>query len=240
MNILKKIAKMNKTEVPEGELVPEVAEDRGHPKLLFSRSYRRTTLQCWVLWFGTALTYYGMVLASAEILQLHNKKMAGGQMCTCNLLKHDDYISMIVSTIGEFISLPLNMFLIDRVGRRYTGCINFLGCAIFFLLLQLDVSQAVLTLFIFLVRGFSTGIFNFVYIYTSEVYPTAIRAAGLGTSSACARVGAMLTPFLAQVLLDHSLTGAVSVYGGICFVCAICAATLPIETKGRPLPQLVS
>jgi len=31
----------------------------------------------WVLWFGTALTYYGMVLASAEILQLHNVKESG-------------------------------------------------------------------------------------------------------------------------------------------------------------------
>ncbi|KAH3736381.1 hypothetical protein DPMN_042944 [Dreissena polymorpha] len=52
-------------------------DQRGHPKLLFSRSYLRTTLQLWVLWFGTALTYYGMVLASAEILQLHNAKTAG-------------------------------------------------------------------------------------------------------------------------------------------------------------------
>ena len=38
----------------------------------------------------------------------------------------------------------------------------------------------------------------FVY----KVYPTSIRASGLGASSVWARVGAMLTPFLAQVYVD--------------------------------------
>ncbi|KAL4224242.1 hypothetical protein ACF0H5_017695 [Mactra antiquata] len=240
MKILQQIAKINKSKMPEGELVQETEEDRGHPKLLISPAYRRTTIQVWILWFGTALTYYGMVLASAEILQLHNTKESGGDACRCNLLKTDDYISMILSTLGEFISLPINMFLIDVIGRRYTGSINFLGCTIFFLLLQFHVSQEVLTIFIFMVRGFSTGIFNFVYIYTSEVYPTTIRASGLGTSSAFARIGAMITPFLAQVLLDASLTAAVWVYGMICLMCAIVAACLPIETKGRSLPQTVT
>ena len=42
-----------------------------------------------------------------------------------------------------------------------------------------------------------------------------------------------------QVLLDASLTAAVWVYGVICFVCAICAALLPIETKGRVLPVCI-
>lgn len=32
-----------------------------------------------------------------------------------------------------------------------------------------------------------------------QVYPTATRALGLGTSSGMARVGALITPFVAQV-----------------------------------------
>lgn len=33
-----------------------------------------------------------------------------------------------------------------------------------------------------------------------QVYPTTIRTLGIGTASSWARVGAMITPFLAQVL----------------------------------------
>ena len=66
-------------------------------------------------------------------------------------------------------ALPLNICLIDLVGRRWTGAINLFGCGLFFVLLQLPVPKALLTIFMFLVRGFSSGMFNFVYIYTSEV-----------------------------------------------------------------------
>ncbi|KAK3606569.1 hypothetical protein CHS0354_041539 [Potamilus streckersoni] len=236
--ILESMARMNRSKLPPGDLTASDAEARGNPRDLFSASYLRTSLQIFVLWFGTALSYYGMVLASAEILQLHNIEKTGGK-CKCNLLRQADYNSMIVSTLGEFIALPLNIFLIDVIGRRWTGAMNMFGCGLFFILLQLPVSQEVLTLFIFMVRGFSSGMFNFVYLYTSEVYPTTIRTLGLGVSSAFARVGAMITPFLAQVLLDRSLTAAVWVYGLIGIFCAICAIMLPIETKGRALPQTV-
>lgn len=39
---------------------------------------------------------------------------------------------------------------------------------------------------------------NLIYIFL-QVYPTATRALGLGTSSGMARVGALITPFVAQV-----------------------------------------
>lgn len=45
---------------------------RGNFFDLMSPEYRRTSLQMWLMWFVTAFSYYGMVLASAEILQIHN------------------------------------------------------------------------------------------------------------------------------------------------------------------------
>lgn len=206
-----------------------------------SPEYRRTTLQMWLMWFVTAFSYYGMVLASAEILQVHNTKgdTKDVENCKCNLLNSDDYITMLLSTFGEFIALPLNLSLIDRIGRRYTGAVNSFGMALFFILLQIHMPKSLLTVIMFMVRGFSQGLFNFVYIYTAEVYPTTIRTLGIGTASAWARVGAMLTPFIAQVLLDKSLSSAVWVYGSLGTLAALCAILLPIETKGRVLPQSI-
>ena len=35
-----------------------------------------------------------------------------------------------------------------------------------------------------------------------QVYPTSVRSVGLGTASSMARLGAMLSPFVAQVISD--------------------------------------
>lgn len=138
---------------------------RGNFFDLMSPEYRRTSLQMWLMWFVTAFSYYGMVLASAEILQIHNSgenskgrsplaiylpwtlnehlsstyalctrympkttvllqlsshyivliftlyllcmnlNIADAESCKCNLLKPDDYITMLLSTFGEFIGI---------------------------------------------------------------------------------------------------------------------------------------
>lgn len=68
-----------------------------------------------------------------------------------------------------------------------------------------------------------------------KYYPTVIRAVGLGTCSAMARVGAIITPVIAQVLLRVSPHAAVSIYGTVGFLASIFSLLLPIETKGRDL-----
>uniref|UniRef100_A0A915M750 Major facilitator superfamily (MFS) profile domain-containing protein n=1 Tax=Meloidogyne javanica TaxID=6303 RepID=A0A915M750_MELJA len=62
-----------------------------------------------------------------------------------------------------------------------------------------------LTTFIFISRAFISGAFQCVYVYTPEVYPTTLRALGLGASSSMARLGAIVTPFIAQVASGDSL-----------------------------------
>ncbi len=56
-----------------------------------------------------------------------------------------------------------------------------------------------LTIFLFIIRAFATGVFQAIYVYTPEVYPTRVRAFALGVCSAAARLGAISTPYIAQV-----------------------------------------
>jgi len=69
--------------------------------------------------------------------------------------------------------------------------------------------------FLFGVRGFGSGFFQAIYLYTPEVsgvfnmescdnyhpqvYPTAVRAFGMSLCSSVSRVGAMIAPYIAQV-----------------------------------------
>ena len=101
---------------------------------------------------------------------------------------------------------------------------------------------------LFVARGTMAGVFQVVYLYTPEVYPTNLRAVAYGkniwtldishvrevscnsqtdiilkshlyhlsgSASAVARVGAMITPYIAQVLVDHSLFSAIGVYAAM-------------------------
>ena len=58
-------------------LLSNPQSERGEIKDLFNNEYRRTTAHVWLLWFGTAFTYYGLILASSEILEFHKVCGAG-------------------------------------------------------------------------------------------------------------------------------------------------------------------
>ena len=60
-----------------------------------------------------------------------------------------------------------------------------------------------LTVFLFVCRALIAGAFQALYVYTPEVYPTRVRALGLGISSTVGRIGGIISPYIAQV---HVLT----------------------------------
>lgn len=50
-----------------------------------------------------------------------------------------------------------------------------------------------------------------------------------------ARLGAIVTPFIAQVVSGHSLTVPIAIYSIAALLGAIAAMSLPIETMNRSL-----
>lgn len=96
-------------------------------------------------------------------------------------------------------------------------------------------SRTTLTVILFLARGIIAGLFQAAYVYTPEVYPTALRSVGVGGCSALARMGAMATPYVAQVLLQSSVWSAVCVYGAFAVCASVACLLLPYETRGSDL-----
>ncbi|XP_003220906.3 putative transporter SVOPL [Anolis carolinensis] len=247
------IAKMNRSVMPEGKLVEPVDQKRGRLKDLMNPKYLRTTLQIWIIWLTISFAYYGVILASAELLEKNLvcsteggtvKEETGDTFegirspCFCHLFAPSDYQIMFISTVGEIALNPLNILGINFLGRRLSLAIT-LGCtAVFLLLLNICTSNVGLIGFLFMLRAFVAANFNTIYIYTAEVYPTPMRALGLGISGSLCRIGAMTAPFIAQVLMNASFLGALCLFASVCVVGAISAFTLPIETKGRALQQM--
>ena len=84
---------------------------------------------------------------------------------------------------------------------------------------------------------YSCFFFQAAYVYTPEVYPTVLRSIGVGSCSGMARLGATLTPYIAQVLMKKSLHLAVGVYVSVALIAAFSCLLLPFETRGHEMSE---
>lgn len=81
----------------------------------------------------------------------------------------------------------------------------------------------------------ATVSFAVIYVYVSELFPTPIRNMAYGTSSAGAKVGAMLAPFIANASPQWVPSVIFAVFP---IVAGISCLVLP-ETKGQSLKDSV-
>uniref|UniRef100_H2ZS94 Synaptic vesicle 2-related protein n=2 Tax=Latimeria chalumnae TaxID=7897 RepID=H2ZS94_LATCH len=242
---LKRIATENGVPMPLGKLIVSRQEDRGKIRDLFTPQFRWTTILLWFIWFTNAFSYYGLVLLTTELFQAGDvcsvSKGTKGKESQCSLeckyLTVTDYTDLLWTTLSEFPGVLVTLWIIDRLGRKKTMALSFFVFSFCSLLLFLCIGRVALTVFLFIARAFISGGFQAAYVYTPEVYPTATRALGLGTCSGMARVGALVTPFVAQVLLESSTYLTLTVYSGCCIFAAVASCFLPIETKGRGLQE---
>ena len=154
--------------------------------------------------------------------------------CTAGLTKAD-YVSALWATAGELPGTISTLILVDVVGRRPLLGYLFGVCAFSFFVLLPCPGRMVETAAFFVARAASNGFFQAVYLFTNEIYPSSVRATGMGTSSAIARVGLITTPFVAQFLDNVNFALAIGIYAASCIVAVIAAGLTPIETTRRPL-----
>lgn len=249
METLQRIAKMNRASLPPGILVEPQVKERGNWRVLVGPLYRRTSLLLWSSWFVASFSYYGSVLSSSELLEKNllcitdageehkAKHHQQGALCYCIPFGYADYQTLLISCLGEIALVPLNILLLNIVGRRCSMMVLLLLSAVNFMLVNICTTMFGFTVLLFLLRSLVSMNFNVVYIYTAEVYPTAVRSLGMGFCTSFSRIGGMIAPFIAQVLMSHSVVLALSPFAAACVLCAVGAFLLPIETKGRALLQ---
>ncbi len=154
--------------------------------------------------------------------------------CAAGLTK-SDYVSALWATAGELPGTISTLVLVDVVGRRPLLGYLFGICAFSFFVLLPCPGRWVETCAFFVARAASNGFFQAVYLFTNEIYPSSVRATGMGTSSAVARLGLISTPFVAQFLDNVNFALAIGIYAVSCMLAVITAGLTPIETTRRPL-----
>ncbi|XP_071528788.1 synaptic vesicle 2-related protein isoform X4 [Panulirus ornatus] len=242
---LQKIADENGKPMLLGRLiVDDVAQvNRGRVKDLLVQDLKWTTLLLWFIWTSCAFCYYGVVLMTTELFEAKGNLCAlsgmdGAFTCTadCRPLSSEDYLDLLWTTLAEFPGIFFTILVIERLGRKTTMALEFVIFVISIIFLFICTSDRTwLTFILFVARGIISGVFQAAYVYTPEVYPTSLRAVGVGTCSGMARFGAMLTPIVAQVLTRTSVHLATATYGIVAILAIAASLMLPIETRGRAM-----
>ena len=77
-----------------------------------------------------------------------------------------------------------------------------------------------------------------VYLYTPELYPTRVRALGVGTATAWLRFASMIGPTAVGYMIAGGLQSVFLTFAIVAAIAAVITAAFAIETKGRVLEEV--
>jgi len=203
---------------------------------LFGPLYLRRTLVVWVIWFAAYFVNYGL---SAWLPTIYRTVF---QLPLDVSLRYG-LITQMVGLIGTAICA----FSIDHVGRRPWFAVSFVAAALALFALKLyPTPSAEQVLICVTISYFFLSTINIgVYLYTPELYPTRVRALGVGTATAWLRFASMVGPTVVGMIIGARLTPAQApdvptvflAFGAVAAVAAIITGLFAVETKGRVLEE---
>ncbi|KVE66093.1 MFS transporter [Burkholderia vietnamiensis] len=154
----------------------------GRLAVLFKPQYLSTTIVVWVFWIAVIFCYYAFLVWIPSLLVTKGFTITRSFSFTILI-----YLAQIP---GYYSAAYLN----DRIGRKYTILAYMLVACLAALGLAFAAGDTEIVLYSMLLSFGMNGVIAGQYTYTAEIYPTAIRATGMGTASALARIGSIASP----------------------------------------------
>src|ERR671910_105118 len=227
-DILAGIARENGQPVPEGELVADERQEGNPVGKLWKPGLRQSTLMLWVVWFCISLAYYGIFtwLPQAFVAQGFS-----------SLQTYQNTFILALAQVPGYFSAA---YLIERLGRRNTLGIYLIASGVFTFLFAIVTGFGGLLASAMLMSFFALGAWGALYAWTPELYPTEIRATGVGWASGMSRIAGILAPILGGILFGVATTASGSLWAAAFVLGGIVVFLLGVETKRRALSDTVS
>jgi putative MFS transporter len=195
---------------------------------LLKPPYSRRTLMLWTHWFMIVFTYWGIFLWLPSILYARGVPF----------VRSLDYA--IAITLAQLPGYLSGAYLIEVLGRKPVLALYMLLAGAASLGMWLSASDFEALVWGVLVSFFNLGAWGVTYAYTPELYPTDLRGTGSGWANAFGRIGGILGPYLAGVLIQaygNPFTPfSLFVVGHL--ISAAVVAALGVETKGKTLESI--
>jgi putative MFS transporter len=189
---------------------------------LFKPKLIKNTMTALVLQLAALMSYWGIAMWAPTFLATQRgltvAKMTG---------------FMALWVFGAWVGQFSGGFLSDKFGRKPVISVYLLGIAVSSIIYAYVTSPLMLLLANPLTGFFVFGIFGPAMGYTSELFPTSLRASGVGFAVGFGKIGAIIAPSLVGVIAAHFSIGAgFYVFSAVGIVGFLLVLILGPETKG--------
>jgi len=196
---------------------------------LFGPTYLRRTLVVWVIWFSAYFVNYGLTIWLPTVYRT-----------MFHLPLEQSLRYGLITQAAGLLGTLICALTIDYVGRRLWFAASFAAAAAALAALTLypaPTAEQVLTsitVAYFFISTINIG----VYLYTPELYPTRVRAIGVGTATAWLRIASMIGPTAVGMMIASGLPSVFLAFGIAAGIAAVVTGLFAVETKGRVLEEI--
>ncbi|XP_042903942.1 carcinine transporter [Parasteatoda tepidariorum] len=230
--IIKEMAHCNGTKVPK-DLLPRLkaindsnktsTSDSTNPSLLDLLKYpqlRKKLLVITLNWTAIAVAYFGLTLNATN-------------------LGKNDFLNFFLLAAVELPAFPLAYLLMEKIGRRWSNTLfvflTGVACLVpSFLTKDMAWSAIVASM---LGKFGSAAAFMVIYQQAAELYPTPVRALGMGVGSVVSSLAVICMPYVCYLGIYNKAIPFL-IIGALCVSAGLVAPLVP-ETLHRRLPQTI-
>lgn len=225
--VLQQVAEENGVDIEIGELRAPAKQQKREftAKTLLRQPYTRTTLMLWIAWFTISLGYYGTLIWLPSIFVDRGFDF---------LRTYQNTFILALAQLPGYFSAA---YLVEKWGRKWTLASYLLMSGVFTYLFAVVNGLTVIVATAALMSFFTLGAWGVLYAYTPELYPTEVRATGMGAASGMTRIAGAIAPTLGGLLLPVSLVAALTLYAASFVVGSLSVLIMGRETMGQPLEE---
>ncbi|HEX3970360.1 MAG TPA: MFS transporter [Stellaceae bacterium] len=215
---------------PDFSVAPPPVRKRTDLRELFTDYYRMRTFVVWSIW---GLSFFVTQALNSWLPTIYRQQLHLSVQQSLEFTLATHCIS-IVSAIAVALA-------IDHVGRRiWIGSSLLIGALS---LLTLAIEGGTNPLFMLacatIANFFLASVSVSIYVFTSELYPTRMRALGCGMGSTVRNVFTTMSPtMVALMLTNYGLPGVFTMLGVAPLIPCLMVFAFGTETKGRVLEEV--
>jgi putative MFS transporter len=161
----------------------------GRWRQLFSPAWRQRTLVACAFFTCQVIPYFAVGTFVSQLMGALNLKSG--------------YLGGVIYNLSLLGGAIVGLTVVDRVSRRsfLIGSFSAATAAMLILSLWSQVPAVAMSILFAVFAGVLSAASNLVYVYLPELFPTDLRASGIGLAVAASRIGSAVSTFLLPIVV---------------------------------------